>query len=511
MLVVGAVFAGGIARWCMSPGVGVTPDSLVYLGAADSIIAGDGIRTIASHYTPGLAGGQPLTVFPPTYPLLLSLSGILSADRLNGARWLHSLLFALNLLLIGLSVYLATNRSFAATLCSMLLFLSSRDMLAIHTMAWSDPPFILFVLGASILLALYTTNPRLALLVGSALLASLAITTRYVGITILPPMILTVLLLKDKTWRDRIRDCAILVGISVAPLVVWLLRNRLVGDSATSRGFSFHPIGFSDIKVLTKTLLLFWVPFTANVYLGIALLLLGSGLVFSFVVLVLKDYSQRGQRACTNAAVQMFAAAFVATYLLFTLAYNSIVDPAVELDSRTLSPLYVFVIILAVSAFYRLSRIRHSKRLWWGFLALTLALISMNAVHTVSFAVQRHDSGSGGFESREWAGSESIAFTKTLPPDRALYSNGIDAIHFWTGREALRIPAKTDPTNWKNNVEFEREVNAMRNELIEKHAVVIYLDKITWRWYLPSKDELESVHKLPVLVRLDDGVIYGIK
>ena len=51
----------------------------------------------------------------------------------------------------------------------------------------------------------------------------------------------------------------------------------------------------------------------------------------------------------------------------------------------------------------------------------------------------------------------------------------------------------------------------MRNELMQNGALVVYLDKITWRWYLPSKDELENVYKLPVLVRLEDGVIYGIK
>ena len=46
---------------------------------------------------------------------------------------------------------------------------------------------------------------------------------------------------------------------------------------------------------------------------------------------------------------------------------------------------------------------------------------------------------------------------------------------------------------------------------MQNRAVVVYLDKINWRWYLPSKDELANVYQLPVLVRLDDGVIYGIK
>jgi len=39
---------------------------------------------------------EPLVSFPPTYPLLLTLSGSLSSNRLNGAMWLHSLMFAAN-------------------------------------------------------------------------------------------------------------------------------------------------------------------------------------------------------------------------------------------------------------------------------------------------------------------------------------------------------------------------------------------------------------------------------
>src|SRR5260370_12545978 len=154
LLILVTVSAAGIARWCMSSGVGVSPDSVIYLSAADSMIAGNGLKAIAFHYSPKIPSGQPLVSFPPTYPLLLSLSGILSADRLNGARWLHSILFAGNVFLTGIIVYLSTNRSSLAAICGALLSFSSSAMLEIHTMAWSEPPFILFVLLAVLFLIL---------------------------------------------------------------------------------------------------------------------------------------------------------------------------------------------------------------------------------------------------------------------------------------------------------------------------------------------------------------------
>jgi hypothetical protein len=211
-----------------------------------------------------------------------------------------------------------------------------------------------------------------------------------------------------------------------------------------------------------------------------------------------------------NASAQMLAASFVTTYLLFLVAYNSLMNPAVELSSRVLAPVYVFGIILVISVMHKLSRMGNRTKLWPGFLIVLFALVSVNVVHATAFAVERHGNGRG-YTSRDWTGSESIEYLKSLSESRSIYSNGIDVIHILAKKEALRIPAKVDPTNEKKNSEFERDMNSLRNEVIQNRAVVIYLDKITWRWYLPTKDELENVYHFPILTRLNDGVIYGIK
>ena len=509
LIILATVSAVGIARWCMASGVGVSPDSVIYLSAADSILAGHGLRSIAFHFTPSVAIGKPLAAFPPTYPLLLSLSGILSTDRLNGARWLHSVLFAANLCLVAMILSLATARSAWAILCAILLFLSSSSLLEIHTMAWSEPPFILFLLLALLFLMLHIRSPNYLFLLGSSLAASLALTTRYAGVTILAPMIFTILLVGNGPLRDRVRDGLILVGIGTFPLAIWLLRNVVEADSATNRSWAIHPIGVSTLNNIASSLLVFFVPFTDHAYLKTLLLFMCGGLVLAGIVPALRDRVRREQSEKMNAAAQVFAASFVVTYLLFLVAYNSLINPAVELGSRVLSPVYVFGIILVISVMHKLSRFESRPMLWRGFLLVSFAVASVNVVHAAFFAVERHHNGRG-YMSREWIGSESIQYLKSWSDSRAIYSNGIDVTDFLAKKEALRIPAKVDPTNGKKNFEFERDMNILRNELIQNRAVVVYLDKITWRWYLPTKDELESVYKLPVLVRLSDGVIYGI-
>jgi hypothetical protein len=347
------------------------------------------------------------------------------------------------------------------------------------------------------------------LLVGASLSAGLAITTRYAGLTILPPMIITVFFLAAAPLKTRIRECLIIGGIGICPLALWLLRNWMVAGSAANRSLAFHPLKHSEFKDIANALVAFWLPFSGSTYLKIIFLLFGACLVLTGIVLAVKS-RRCEQSERISAGMPMFTAVFITTYLLFLCAYNSFMNPAVDLSTRVLSPVYAPAIILVICVAYKLSSLGTRVPLWRGFLFLSFALIAMNAKHAASFASARHSDGSG-FGSRAWAGSKTIEYLKNSSAVRTTYSNGIDAVYFLTKKEALRIPAKIDPTTGKSNLDFEREINSMRFELLQNRAVLVYLDKITWRWYLPTKDELNNVYKLPVLSQLDDGTIYGIE
>ncbi len=85
-----ALFAGTVACillfWISAYGPGVSPDSIIYLETAVSVASGEGFY----------ANGEPVTHFPPAYPLLLALGSLIGSDILATSRVVHATIFGMN-------------------------------------------------------------------------------------------------------------------------------------------------------------------------------------------------------------------------------------------------------------------------------------------------------------------------------------------------------------------------------------------------------------------------------
>jgi hypothetical protein len=75
----------------------------------------------------------------------------------------------------------------------------------------------------------------------------------------------------------------------------------------------------------------------------------------------------------------------------------------------------------------------------------------------------------------------------------------------------MMIPKKVFPNTLMSNPHYEQEIKAMCRDLILNHTVVVYLHKMTMRWYLPTVQELEEICQTPVGLRLADGSVFGMK
>ena len=56
---------------------------------------------------------------------------------------------------------------------------------------------------------------------------------------------------------------------------------------------------------------------------------------------------------------------------------------------------------------------------------------------------------------------------------------------------------------------YNEEVATMCKDILEKGALLVYFNKINFRIYLSTQEEIESTCKLPVLRSFGDGTVFG--
>jgi hypothetical protein len=75
---------------------------------------------------------------------MLAVPGAVGIDPLVGARWVNTLLFGANIVLVGNIVREMLPNSLLAPILASFLLLTSMEMYEIHAMAISEPGLIFF-------------------------------------------------------------------------------------------------------------------------------------------------------------------------------------------------------------------------------------------------------------------------------------------------------------------------------------------------------------------------------
>ncbi len=481
-------------------GPGVDPDSTVYIEAAQALLGGKGV----------FVQGQPLTHYPPAYPLLLAFVGLFTGgDILWAARLLGAFLFGANVVLLALAVCVCTRYSFIATGCAILLFLVSKPIMSMHAMAWSEAPFVAFSLAGLILLSAHIVRPRLRYLVWASLMVGAAAATRYVGVTLLPTAALALFLLTKQSVRKKVADIILFSGLACLPLGSWVIRNVLVAQSATNREPAFHPCNFSHVKNLIGRMYDFVLPisvsgWTKAFHVGVAVILLVLA-----ATLLHRRISTKRNGGSIGLVLPLILVIYSAVYVMSLFLSISFFDAHTPVNKRLLLPVYLALIVVVTSYVRAFSQAWPQKEAWHGYVVLVFFSVSINAVPALSTAVDLHANGTG-YTARYWRDSATLGYLSHVPETMTVYSNGRDTIHFLTGKETNAIPRKVFPCTGKENASYPAQMRQMIAECREGKALIVYFDRITWRWYFPSRDEIEDLSTMPVAAAMDDGIIYGI-
>ena len=194
----------------------LSPDSMTYLSAAEHLRSGFAL----SDFT-----GEPLTVFPPLYPLILAPGG----TSLLWVRLVGAVSVAAATLLM--SVALRRRVRPLAAIAGAVAFGASQGLLRVASAAWSEAPYAAIALGMIVVLGTRRMTPRVAALGG--MIAGLGFLTRYAGIGLAATGLAMVVVGARTANASRVlRSAAAYAATVIVVAGGWVLRNIVrTGDA----------------------------------------------------------------------------------------------------------------------------------------------------------------------------------------------------------------------------------------------------------------------------------------
>jgi hypothetical protein len=465
-----------------SQSVGLSPDSADYIGAARSLLSGKGFMV------PGEDGQwKPLVWYPPLFPGLLAIPGLVGIDPLVGARWVNAFFFGANIVAVGSILRVMSPAFHWPAIFGSFLVLTSTEMYENHAMAWSEPAFIFFVLLCLAALALYLESCRGAFLIVAAVSAGLAFSTRYVGMVLLFVGGFSLLFLSRRAQRNRIFDALLFGTIASAPAAIWLARIRLLHASvAGGREVGKHIVSQEVLGEGLTNLASWFLPSPLSGPTSGGLLLCGATLL---IILAVKASGQNG----TNTKPLYFVfvlTIFVLAYVAFVILSISVVEPFTHLDNRILAPVYVVALIILIWAIAQLGESMETPRFVRTSVLSFLAIVTLMHLGNAPGWILRDHYNGAGYGSTEWRASRLIEYVRNLPADTIIFSNAPDAIYLLTNRMTKSIPRR--PVT-------ELALTAMRAD----DARLVYFKSIDWRSL--TLEELKRELSLQVDLDEEDG------
>ena len=497
-------------------GVGVEWDSINYLSAARSLLAGDGFVQVVQEVAGAYAR------WPPLYPMLLAASGFLVFDPWDVAGPLNAVIFGVTVFVAGRWLRRRIRSQFlvvGACLAVMLAIPLTRAA----SYAMSEMPFILFTTLSLVWIDQFLRVGKRTDLVWAGVFTALACLTRYIGVTVLVAVVPLMLLLHPGVaLLDRVKHCAAYALISLIPVGLWILRNVMqVGEPFGPRESPDYTLAEALDSILgdmSKWAIFFptsgAVRLVAVVLVGIALLALAAAVVYGAA------RSSRGDRPLRGWSPFSVFGGFALVYLVSLTALGTVTS-VWPLSGRMLSPAYIpllFAGVFALDKFLVSGRggalrgnalglpiVRTFLRGQKPVGLLTVVIVVVGSLWLLGHA-PRHardiwlangDLGQG-FASSKWVDSEVLRYMRdtSIESPRVVSSVPIAVLY---------------ATGVREYVYLSQELEAARRKI----ASASDGDHVVWFrshtvGYLYDDGDLRSLPELEVVADLADGVIFRV-
>ena len=414
-------------------------DSFNYLAAAHSLANGLGFVLPLDNQT-----FMPMTHFPPMLSILLAVLESMGVIVIDGIKWLNAILFAINIVLLGFSIYSIYPSLPFAWLGVTIFFVSNTFILA-HALALSEPLLIFFTLFGFLSFVPYLRHKSMFYLTASILLLSFACLTKYIGVVSAFTAAIVFIIMQNKINLRAIGKGIIFGGLCVFPLFIWTLRGIITAHTFNNRTLSWYPLTINNLVQAFRTIISLYV--WEDFILGYEKWLYYF-MVFLFLIIVvytIKNYSIWIDILNKNSMILIYGL-YIIFYTVFVFISKMLFDPEIGMSSRMFSPILMALIILTVIF---LSFLWKTKILALRIIVLIFSMywVSYQVNQGYQEAVDLHENGYG-LARRSIHLSDTIAHLKEISQQEDVYSNNPYLLYFVSGKPGFRINAfEIEPKN----------------------------------------------------------------
>jgi len=485
-----AVVGASMAWWSMPNSAVPSNDSWFYIGVARNLTSeGAGLTSPYSHELTGLSpseavagiGRQPITAWPPLYPVALAAGSPVSLTIESTARLLNVVGLAAVTALIG-ALVLRLGGSCGAAVAAGLTFTAGISTVLTFALAGSEPLYLALQLGALVVAGTLARRVTIARILAFVVLAACASSTRYVGLAVVVTGVVMVATTSAPLDRARRAGATALTALAGLPTVVWLLRVR------STPGFRSGPAyenRLGDLPAQLRSVGEWFVPpHVLDGWRGplVAVVVLAAAGAAAYAFLrpaAPADTPDPAPVATVRApgspdrrlAVTLVLHAVL--YEVLVLASASSLDHMIPLGYRLTLPLAPSLLALLVAGIDLLLR-RVPTRAWrygaFGLAAaVSLLVVGIQFQDSYDRVLSRSPEGLWS-NLPEHAALERL---DQLPDDTVIFTNQPSAIYALTGRPVLALPLQRSPMTGAPNPGFDGELDDLARRVGDGAVVVI--------------------------------------
>ena len=500
-------------------GVGLYADSINYIAVARNLLAGEGFANY---------GGDPYTLYPPLYPLLLA-AGLGALDPAQIAAALNALIFASAIFAVGIFL-LRRLASRPLAIWATLALALAIPLADIASFAMSEPAFILACTLALICAHRYLRRGNTSALLWAAAFCALAWQTRYIGIAAVGVVGIALLLRPAAPITRRAQDAAIFTLIAALPMAAWLLRNALAtGDligGPLAVDYSLAE-AIADIRGGIAAWSYFDLPLIPGDNLALqAIVAVAVASTAALLALRIRRSPPADARPPCDWLPALLFGGFALAYCAALLASVALNRAWHGIEPRYLLPLYVpLLVVLSVALDNALAAAR-PPRAPWQRLQTALA-IALSASLAIWFAAQiapalsdvaRANAGGiqRGFASKAWTTSDALRHIRQNPLAGETYSNYPITLYYHNSADAAYHPLPASiPTGYIRAAPGGPTATGIEQAVAwldgaSEGAYVVWFDIGNNRRYDYAAPALRATPGLQPIADLADGVIFRV-